>query len=159
MRKVQTISPSTIQNDVTMLLLVAAVLQMAADLLQALVAFRDSAVHSTPAIRAPIEAAIRKGAGDYVEEASFYRVCTRQDVVFNTSPGQPGFVSCCSSLEAARTLLKVHPPNPLANTIVELTATGKIIHMYYTDGQAGARKAWGNEVIVPLAAVTRVRIV
>jgi hypothetical protein len=106
-----------------------------------------------------VEQALDAGHGRIVNAITVFRVCAATDVVFAVPRPDTGFVSGCSILEAAATLLRVHPPNPMADRIAELTVTGCAIDMVYNDGHAGERKRLEAEVIVPLSGVVEVRIV
>lgn len=129
------------------------------DLRSALIAFRDSTVHSAPKIRAPISKALLSGAGEEVEEATFYRVCRRRHAtLYLENLDSSRFVSACSSLQAAQIML-LRAPDPLADCIVGLTVTGRVLSMVYDDGPAGDRKQSEEEKLFLLTDVTSVDIV
>lgn len=121
---------------------------------KALIAFRDSTVHSIA--RGDVEDAIKRGVGRDVVGILAYRVCATGDVVLKETTPSYEFISCCASRAAAESLLR-RPPNPKADRIVEVEVTGRVIYMVYDDGLQGSRKMYENDVIVPLAAITRVK--
>lgn len=127
------------------------------ELQKVLVQFRDSTTHSSRATREVIETALALGKGRFVIDLKVYRVCVPNDHVFTFIQNpETLFISICGTYDAACILLR-YPANPLATIIVELTVTGKVIDMYYDDGDAGSRKRHEQEIIVPLAAIHCVR--
>jgi hypothetical protein len=106
--------------------------------------------------RGDVEDAIKRGVGRDVVGMLAYRVCAAGDVVLKETTPSYEFISCCASRAAAESLLR-RPPNPKADRIVEVEVTGRVIDMVYDDGLQGSRKMHENEVIVPLAAITRVK--
>jgi hypothetical protein len=85
-------------------------------------------------------------------------MCALEDRCFNFGDyvGTPKFVSTCASLECAQTLAGLNPtmpmrcPAPLADRIVELEVSGRVIKMVYDDRTPGDKKRFEDETIVPL---------
>lgn len=119
------------------------------DLIAVLIAFRNSATHSNPESRAGIELTIANDIGLCVENKVVFRICCLPPVRdLHTNM----FVSACRTLQSARNLLKLRPPNPLADHIYELHVTGKVIPMHYGD-RAGDRYRMEDEILIPVRFV------
>jgi len=128
---------------------------MSPELVEDLIAFRDTTIHAAPKQRTPLERAFRDGAGEDRKGDVVYRVCSKDcDIIWaHTEYANTWrFVSCCLTLPAAQMLLR-SPPNPLADTIAKVTVAGKVIRMVYDDDK---RRAGEEEILVPLKCIVDV---
>jgi hypothetical protein len=122
-----------------------------------LIKWRDTCVHSSKEARLPIENMFVDGHCDQVTNATYYRICDANDVLFTDYDCNNGtFTSACRTLLSAKILLK-RAPNPFANIIVEIFVNGSVIFMTYDD-PAGPIKKYEDEVMIALSAITSIKI-